>query len=491
MKLRLAEIFTSRMVLQHGKEINIFGTGETNQQVTITIQGQTATTTIINNNWLITLPALEISTDETLTVSTGLETITLSNILIGDVYFLAGQSNIEFKFKDCDSVKVDQEVCYDRYLRYYEVPQIEYEDENIKIPPIRNQGWQICDNQTINDFSAIGYYLAYYLRHDIDIPIGLIAVNKGGTSGSCWINETYLQKNQEIKKVYYDEYYQAIMNQTEAQEDLEIAKYKERVKQYQQKVALYQQTYPERNMSQLKKDVGHTPWPGPRGKKDFCRPAGLYYTMFKKICQYSGKAVIWYQGEEDTKNAYLYHQLLQLVIENWREDMKAQIPFIIVQLPEYDDDKNDNWPILRDAQQQVCREVPACYLVVTMNCGEEFNIHPQNKKTVGHRIFWRIKELCYDNQFNGHSAKIINIENKSKIIIEFDQKLHSRGINNFILELPDHQVETVGIIKENKLLVERPAQVRTISYGYQNYCKISIFGENNLPIAPFKIQLTK
>ena len=129
MKLRLAEIFTSRMVLQHGKEINIFGTGETNQQVTITIQGQTATTTIINNNWLITLPALEISTDETLIVSTGLETITLSNILIGDVYFLAGQSNIEFKFKDCDSVKVDQEVCYDRYLRYYEVPQIEYEDE--------------------------------------------------------------------------------------------------------------------------------------------------------------------------------------------------------------------------------------------------------------------------------------------------------------------------------------------------------------------------
>lgn len=51
-----------------------------------------------------------------------------------------------------------------------------------------------------------------------------------------------------------------------------------------------------------------------------------------------------------------------------------------MQLPEYDDDKNDNWPILRDAQQQVCREVPACYLVVTMNCGEEFNIHPQNKK---------------------------------------------------------------------------------------------------------------
>ena len=203
--------------------------------------------------------------------------------------------------------------------------------------------------------------------------------------------------------------------------------------------------------------------------------------MFKKICQYSGKAVIWYQGEEDTKNAYLYHQLLQLVIENWREDMKAQIPFIIVQLPEYDDDKNDNWPILRDAQQQVCREVPACYLVVTMNCGEEFNIHPQNKKTVGHRIFLRIKELFYYNQF----------ENNSKIIIEFDQKLHSRGINNFILELPDHQVETVGIIKENKLLVERPAQVRTISYGYQNYCKISIFGENNLPIAPFKIQLTK
>ncbi|MFQ7170750.1 MAG: hypothetical protein ACLRQF_00740 [Thomasclavelia ramosa] len=76
---------------------------------------------------MITLPALEISTDETLIVSTGLETITLSNILIGDVYFLAGQSNIEFKFKDCDSVKVDREVCYDRYLRY-EVPQIEYED---------------------------------------------------------------------------------------------------------------------------------------------------------------------------------------------------------------------------------------------------------------------------------------------------------------------------------------------------------------------------
>ena len=84
-----------------------------------------------------------------------------------------------------------------------------------------------------------------------------------------------------------------------------------------------------------------------------------------------------------------------------------------------------------------------------------------------------------------------NDKEKLKQIIDDNTFWKTEDINNFILELPDHQVETVGIIKENKLLVERPAQVRTISYGYQNYCKISIFGENNLPIAPFKIQLTK
>lgn len=488
MKLRLDDIFTSGMVLQHGTQINIFGKGNNDELVTVCIQEKKASAIVKNNRWIVELSDLKISEDERLVVSTQSELIELNNILIGDVYFLTGQSNMEFRFEDCETVKEDKKNSQNKYIRYYEVPRIEYEDDTVKIPDLHSEGWQVCNEETVLKFSAIGYYVADFLQHDTNIPIGLVSVNKGGTSASCWMSEYYLKQHKEIKETYYDDYYDSIMNQTDEQEELEIVKYRKQLQEYMQKVELYKSKYPKKTTNQLKKDVGHTPWPGPKGKKDFCRPAGLYHTMFEKVCMFSAKAVIWYQGEEDTKRAHLYYQLLNLLIDNWRKDMMSDIPFIIVQLPEYRDDKTDDWPIVREAQRQVCEDKDNCFLVVAMNCGEEFNIHPANKKTLAKRIYMRMKEVFYDEDFDGHSPYIKEVKIDSNTIIEFDQELISEEKQEFTLESKGKQIPIVGEIMENKIIFNHNLD-GMFSYGFTNYCKIGICGKNGLPISPFRIHL--
>lgn len=454
--LKTADWISDNLVLSYEKENVLSGTGENGTKVVVCFQDKTYESIIKDEKWSVSLGPLLIGGPYTLTIADDRETIVFEQIYVGKVYLLAGQSNIEFKLKDEQRKQGVDDL---KYVRIYTVPQVEYIKDGTEYPCFEKSVWQKANREQLMDFSAIGYYIGKILNAQ-KIPIGLVACNKGGTSASCWVDEKTLQSDPVLNKVFYESYWNDIQDQNDAQEDIQRAKYQEILLQYQQTVALYQKEHPNASLSEVKKVCGHTPWPGPKGKKDYGRPCGLYSTMFSKIRTMKFDGVIWYQGEEDTKNAQAYARLLKNLIRLWRKDLKDNIPFYIVQLPKYNDDKNKNWPIVRQAQRFICQKEKNCKLVVSIDTGEEFNIHSTDKSVLGQRI----GKMILGQVMN---VSPIEIQNQT---ITFDQKVVLEK-NNFGWIQKDAHTIWVGN--------------ETEGYAITNFPEVFLYDENHDPISPF------
>lgn len=497
-KLKIDSVFSNKMVLQREKVITIYGQAEEDTIVNVKFCGQNKKVKAENGLWKVNLDPLKPGGPFEMVISSLNEEIILKDILVGDVFLAAGQSNMEFMLKDSlNGEKVIENTDY-KFLRYYDVPRIEYEDKNIKIPSLEPGKWVSFNKENCSTFSAVAYYFAVKLYENLKIPIGIIGCNKGGTSASCWMDEEYLKKDEDIKRVYLDAFYDDIKDLTIEKQDERTRKYEKIIEDYNKKVLDYQKKYPERSRSRLKQDLGHTPWPPPNNIKSFLRPSGLYNTMFKKITDYKIKAVLWYQGEEDTKYCSLYERLLKLLIENWRRDFKDEkMPFICVQLPFYKDDKPEgSWPIVRDAQREVSRKEDNVYLTVSTDCGEKCNIHPVEKETVGLRLALCAEEKLYKEKIKGTSPFYKDYEIKeNKIYIHFtSNKLFTKsnekikgfeisrdGENFFKIEAYIVNGEVVINLKGNE-------KYKELRYGWANYTEVNLYGENNLPVCPFRIK---
>lgn len=454
--LKTADWISDDLVLSYEKENILLGTGENGTLVVVNFQDKIYESIIKDGRWSVSLGSLLVGGPYVLTIESGDEQIVFEHIYVGKVYLLAGQSNIEFKLKD---EQRNQGVTDLEYVHIYTVPQVEYQKENIEYPRFEKSVWQKANVEHLMDFSAIGYYIGQVLNGQ-KIPIGLVACNKGGTSASCWVDEKTLRNDPVLNKVFYESYWNDIQDQNEAQEDANREKYQEILLQYQKTVASYQNEHPEASLSEVKKVCGHTPWPGPKGKKDYGRPCGLYSTMFSKICTMKFDGIVWYQGEEDTKNAPAYERLLKGLIRLWRKDLKENIPFYIVQLPKYNDDKNKNWPIVRQAQRSVCQTEENCELVVSIDTGEEFNIHPTDKSVLGQRI----GETILGQVMN---VSPIAIQNRK---ITFDRKV--------VLEEND-----LGWIQEDDHTIQIGNETK--GYAIRNFPEVFLYDENHDPISPF------
>lgn len=496
-KLKLNSIFGNGMVLQRDTNLNIFGEANDGDVITIEFNDKKLSTVVKNSRWNIELGSFKSGGPYKMKISNGFKEIVIADILIGDVYIAGGQSNMEFTLKE--SLDGYLEIKKSNYLniRYYNVPRIEYEDEKTRIPNLDDGKWEVCTPKSSKDFSAIAYYFAKEINKDMDIPIGIIGCNKGGTSASCWMSEEYLSKNKEIKEVYLDKYLNEIKELTLEEENKNLNIYEEILSDYNKKVLEYSRKYPERSRKQLKKDLGYTPWPPPIGRKSFLRPCGLYETMLKKIVGFKVKAALWYQGEEDTQYAYLYEDLLSLLIENWRKILEIKnMPFICVQLPGFNDIAEKNWPLLRVAQLNVSEKMDNVEIVISIDCGEEFNVHPVEKETIGKRIALIVKEKIYGMDIEGHSPKLIKSEVSDKnIVISFESNVITKDHNKVFgveASIDGEKYFKIDACVENEKIIisnNKDVKYKCIRYGWANYPIVNLYGINGLPVSPFKIYL--
>lgn len=498
--LKLAKVFSDNMVLQRDAEVVIWGTAEENIAIKGEICGQTSECEVKSGNFRLTFNGLKVGGPFQLEVSSKNESVVLKNILVGDVWVAGGQSNMQLRL--IDSANGQQYIDESNYprIRYYEVPEIEYEDDKIRMPDLVDKGWQVFAKENSQYFSAVAYHFATNLYKDLSIPIGIIDCDKGGTSASCWMSEKYLIKDENVKIAYLDDYKKTIKNITQKEEDEQIKDLHESQQEYAKKEETYKKKYPEKTLDELQHDIGCAPWKPPIGRKSYLRPCGLYKTMLSKITPCRVKGVIWYQGEQDSPRPELYKSLFKSLIDNWRADFEnQQLPFIFVQLPMFNSEKPDNWQILRDAQLHILKTIKNTSMVVTVDCGEKENVHPKDKKLIGERLALVARQDIYKEDIKGHSPIYSGYEVQGdKIAIYFDYvesgELVIQGgdiLIGFEVSGDDgkyHKAKAEIIWAKVLVYSEKVKEPKEVRYGWKNYVEINLFNKYGLPASPFNTE---
>lgn len=550
MSFQLSYLFTNHMILQRDKRIAVFGTGKTGSKITVSLLDDneevvtssakvpmTVTGVITDSKFLLYLPPLSAGGPYTLSVTDGSETLEYYDVLLGDLWFAGGQSNMEFNLQSSDEYKTmleevrefwEQKDCGIPYhlIRHYFVPHISYVDDNTESAR-RASVWQLCTPGTIPYWSAVAFFFARRLVPELNVPIGIINCNWGGTSASAWLDNQTLMSDIDTAH-YYERYEKATAGITMEQYLADLEAYKKEIQAWDEKKNACYAKDPDIDWNQVLEICGPCPWPGPMGPRSEFRPCGLYDTMIQSCVPYTLKGFLWYQGESDEGYADSYPKLMRGVIEAWRREFKDEdLPFLFVQLPMFKN-KNDpdytSWADLREAQMKVFRSVKNTGMAVALDLGKFNDIHPSHKLECGERlalqalyhVYGKIAKpeeafgpmfryavpdgdglkLYFDYAPEGFviDYKAVNytpeyktieqptpaMECPTQYILGFEVQ-HRDGNWQPAIATPFCENGVYGI-RLTALFVPQPLHAR---YAWANWAPVTVFGANGLPLAPF------
>ncbi len=341
--LKLASVFTDHMVLQRDREIPVWGMASPGETVSVQLDGKSREVIADEDGkWRVDFAPLAAGGPLEMTVRTEGSVLNLTDILVGEVWVASGQSNMAWTVKR--SANPEEEIAAANWpkIRLLTVSRIALPQP---MDEFRSFGWQVCSPETIENFSAVAYYFGRELHQKLDVPIGLINTNYGGTPMEAWTSRDALASRPTFVK------------------DASIAEAALDTKE--------------------KLPSGH--------------PSGLFNAMIHPVIPYAIRGAIWYQGESNAKREDKphYHELSELMIADWRERWgQGDFPFLLVQLAGWKPDA-PNWPALREAQHLTTLTMPNVAMAVATDLGDVADIHPRNKQDVGKRLSVAARALAY------------------------------------------------------------------------------------------------
>ena len=500
-KLELASIFSNNMILQRGKEIRIFGSGEDFKPVTVSINNVSKTVYPEGGKWVAALPPMEPAISCELKVSTENSEITIYNVAIGEVWIAGGQSNMEFALKYDAEAKDSIPSVKNPDIRFFDCPKKSYAgQENIK--DMSEYGfWRCCDPENAPYYSAVGFYFAQKIYESQKVPVGIIGCNWGGTTASAWLDEKYLAADKDLE-IYLREYEEIIKN-------LDLNEYENKISQQEaffdsaQFKAMSEAMLAGSPSAQIEEESSNADLFTIMGPKSFNRPSGLYHFMVEEIAGYSARGVIWYQGESDVVKAALYNKLFSSVIQCWRDAWKDELPFLFVQLAPFKKwlmATGDLFPVIREQQEFVSRTVPKVYMASIMDSGMEFDIHPKRKRPVGERLSLLARNKVYGEDIISEAPEvdratyqqgriIINFVNAGNEIFLEGNKIN--GLQVFVNEVEIHDFNS-GVRKDSIYIESDKFNyigIIQVKFAWMPYVEVNLYSSAGLPVKPFKISL--
>jgi sialate O-acetylesterase len=480
--VKLPAVIGDNMVLQRGKASHIWGWAEPDEQIMVSASWRTMSWGVTANKdgkWSFEMNPPKTAGPHEMTIG-DTNTVTIKNILVGEVWVCSGQSNMQWSVRA--SANAEQEIAGADYpkVRLFTVKR-KVADE----PQTDCEGsWTMCSPETVPNFSAVGYFFGRELHKELNVPIGLIHTSWGGTPAEAWTRRGALESVPDCLPILqrFDE---------------AMAKYPEAKKKYDEDVVKWKEA------AEKAKAEGKNPPRKPRGPfapGNPHSPAGLYNAMIAPLIPYSIGGAIWYQGESNAGRAYQYRKLFPAMITNWRKDWgQGNFPFLFVQLANFmaiDPEPVDSaWAELREAQLMTLA-LPNAGMAVIIDIGEARDIHPKNKQDVGKRLaLWALaktygKKLTY----SGPIYKSKRTEG-NKIILEFehvgggliadgDKPLKGFAVaganRKFVWADAKTEGDTVVISSDG---VSEPAAVR---YGWANNPVCNLYNKEGLPASPFR-----
>lgn len=500
MKLSTALIFGNNMVIQQGKHFVIWGEAEPGVEVTVSIQGKAeAAITDSEGKWKAVLPALEMAQKEQLFIQTPEEEILYENVAVGEVWLAGGQSNMEFYMRYDAEYSEEVKNAENPNIRFFDYPEVCYEGQLEEYNYDQFGFWRTCDSTNLEYYSAVAYYFAKEMQQDLHVPIGIIGCNLGGSPSCAWMSEKSIRKAGESWLTEYEEGVKTL-DLTAYAQGYRCNPMNDRTNPFMEfnEIALRGV-----NREQQLAMMSQMP-PMPEtvlGPMDAWRPAGLYETMLKKLVPYGIRGFLFYQGESDDPKAELYQNMLTTLIEDWRGLWKEELPFLFVQLAPFEvwlAVEAMDYPTLREAQEQVAKNVPSAWMASTGDVGCRYDIHPKNKRPVGERLALLAKGHVYGEDIScdapeaesaGRIGNIVEVLFKHAEALQCaEEKINAVQIYIGEQEIADTEYELQ--ISGNKLIIswksELPGQLR-IAFARTNYYQVNLYNEANIPVKPFEI----
>ncbi len=492
--LQLAAVFTDHMVLSRHKTVHIFGTAPEGTLVTVSLAGQSAETAAYNGRFEVALAPMPAGGPHTLTVTDGQTKKTCDDVLIGEVYLAGGQSNMEWALEQAEGGPELIQTLDNPMIRYCNVPKNAWLDEQA-LARERAMHWKALRPGACGDISAVGCYFALELQEELNVPVGIIGCNWGGSSIVCWMDEATLRTTTDGARLL-DEYTRRVKDKSDTQYDAEMKTYNAAFQAWWQRILDAQRKKPDISWQEINETVGPGPWPQPEGRKSGFRPAGLAETMLKRIAPYTLTGFLYYQGETDASQAYLYRQQLRNLIGFWRDLFcDATLPFLNCQLPMFiakgEEDMRD-WPLLRQAQEQAFMDVRNTGLAVLIDCGEFDNIHPKDKKTVGHRLYLQALKVVYSRDIDADSPRALAARRDGDaMVVSLSAPVEVKGEATLFELAGEDGVFHPALCQlegqELRVFAEAVAAPLAVRYAWVNFGTVHIFGHNGLPLAPFSL----
>ncbi|WP_247237168.1 sialate O-acetylesterase [Telluribacter sp. SYSU D00476] len=192
-QLKVARVFGDHMVLQRDKVIMVWGWADKGEKVTVTLNGRTVTAKAgPDGKWITDLPIMPAGGPYQLIIKGKKDQITFNDILIGEVWLLSGQSNMEWKVRSSDNAKAEIASANNSTIRHFEVAH------ELAFEPQKDLGkgeWKVASPSTVGDFSAVGYFFARDISQKLDVPVGLIHSSWGGSQIEGWISEKAMKES--------------------------------------------------------------------------------------------------------------------------------------------------------------------------------------------------------------------------------------------------------------------------------------------------------
>lgn len=506
MKLKPAMMFQEHMVLQQGKTIPVWGTGANNDEVTVCLNDISKTTSVNNGDWYVEFEPMPATLKTTLSISSKKtdETININDVAIGEIILAGGQSNMEFLMKydyDFEEVKTYKS---DHSLRFFCYPQTAYVGF-LEKEPVGDWGfWRTFeDNEDRGMFSAVGCYAGIKLRKELNVPVGIISCNWGGTPAPAWIAMEDIVANPKLKPILD---WQDTANKNTKWEPY-IKSAFERLPEPSKEAKEFMDMFMMgKDLSEFLKDgpppmnpdIYNSYMPGPLS---CIRPAGLYDMMLSKVAPYPVSCFIWWQGEDDDARDWVdfYDESMNTLIKSWRKLWKEELPFFQIELAPFRGrgvTGAKQYDVLRHKQYKATSTLDKAYDICILDAGEEYNIHPRHKKIVGNRVGDMLLKYVYGKDIKADCPIFKEAKRTdNKIEISFDNTYGEIKITDKLrdyLFVKEDGVDIdyeVGVDNDLLILTGQFVSKVTIEYCESNYCEASIFNKEDNPVFGFRVEI--
>ncbi|MGJ8652431.1 MAG: sialate O-acetylesterase [Opitutaceae bacterium] len=369
--LVLASPFQDRMVLQRGKAVKVWGEALPSTTVSVSFDGANVNTTSdINGDWEVELPSHAAGGPYTLTVTSGIEVKTVSDVLVGDVWFCFGQSNMVYRMNQMSPryTGIENAIIADDEIRCLKI------DQDAALTEEDTAGMNWLDNSTVATWSAVASTFAYNLHVETNVPVAVIWAAWGSSSIEGWMP---LELADQFP--HFDEMLDLYQSVGEYQAGTPI----------NSTISTSPYSYPS-NIAAIT-DLTANGWSGtPLDVFIRTRPNIIYNKMVHPMRNFGISGFIWYQGEANSgaPDYARYRFTLPKFVEEYRERFdQGDLPFLGVQLPSYDNNNPSYWAWFREAQDSL-RTLNNGHVLVSLDTGNPNNIHPTDgsKQIVGERL---------------------------------------------------------------------------------------------------------